>query len=181
MGERSMNSEYTTVLDAGAIQLPTGPLIIVLSLPVLLLAFAYAAKARRWRSGSRPIQIILWLVYLSYAPTAIFQYWSLWSSRAEAREASQMSVEAGPLAAAVTDTYRDALFLETNQRFAVNGVDFEYRHLSLRYLDFLFPQSDLVALPLDHDAQVRVTYRHDGDRMQLLRFEIATSDAGAQN
>jgi hypothetical protein len=176
-----MKSEYTTVLDAGAIQLPAGPLVIVLSVPVLLLAFAYAAKARRWRSGSRRFHFILWAAYLSYAPMTLLQYWSLWTSRAEAREAVQMSVEAGPIDAAVTDKQGDALFLETKQRFAVNGVDFEYRHLSLRYLDFLLPQSDLVALPLDRDAQVRVTYRHDGGQKQLLRFEIATSDAGALN
>jgi hypothetical protein len=176
-----MNSEYTTVLDAGAIQLPAGPLAIVLSLPVLLLAFAYAAKAGRWRLGTRPLQLVLWAAYLSYAPMTLFQYWNLWASRAEAREAVQMSVEAGPIAAAVTDEHRDGLFLETKQRFAVNGVDFEYRHLSLGFLDFLMPQSDLVALPLDRDAQVRVTYRHDGEQKQLLRFEIATNGASAQN
>ncbi|WP_119301680.1 hypothetical protein [Dongia deserti] len=176
-----MKSEYTTVLDAGAAQLQPGPLVIVLSVPVLLLAFSHVAKARRWRSAGRPIQLGLWVLYLSYAPTVLYQYWTLWHSRAAARDATQMSIEAGPVAATAIDRQPDGLFIETSQRFAVNGVDFEYRHYSLRYLEFLLPQTDLVTLPLDEDAQVRVTYRSEGAQKELLRFEIAASDLHAHN
>lgn len=176
-----MTSEYKTVLDAGTASIPPEPLIVVLAIPVLLLAFAHVAKARAWRSSRGKLQTALWLVYLSYAPMVLYQYWTLWYSRTAARDATRMSVEAGPVATAATDQEPDGLFLETKQRFAVNGVDFEYRHLSLRYLDFLLPQAELVALPLEKHAQVRVTYRDDGAQRQLLRFEIATGDSRAQN
>jgi hypothetical protein len=105
----------------------------------------------------------------------------LWNNRTQAREAMQVLVEAGPVGAAVIDQNPDGLFVETKQRFAVNGVDFEYRHLSLRYLDFLLPQADLIALPLARDAQVRITYRRDGGQKQLLRFEIATNEFSAHD
>jgi hypothetical protein len=176
-----MTSEYKTVLDAGTASIPPEPLIVVLAIPVLLLAFAHVARARAWRSSRGRLQIGLWLVYLSYAPMVLYQYWTLWYSRTAAREATRMSIEAGPVATAATDLEPDGLFLETKQRFAVNGVDFEYRHLSLGYLDFLLPQAELVALPLEKHAQVRVTYRDDGAQRQLLRLEIATSDSPAQN
>jgi hypothetical protein len=172
-----MTSEYKTVLDAGTASIPPEPLIVVLAIPVLLLAFGHVAKARAWRSSRGKLQIALWLIYLSYAPMVLYQYWTLWYSRTAAREATRMSIEAGPVATAATDQEPDGLFLETKQRFAVNGVDFEYRHLSLRYLDFLLPQADIVALlPLEEQAQVRVTYRDDDGRKQLLRFEIATDE-----
>jgi hypothetical protein len=171
-----MESKYTTVLDAGAVQIPPAPLYIVLAIPVLLLAFAYVAKARKWRSATGPVQVVLWAIYLSYAPAVLYQYWTLWHSRTVAREATRMSIEAGPVDTAAIDRNPDGLFVETSQRFAVNGVDFEYRHLRLRYLDFLLPQAEFVALPLDRHGRVRVTYRHDGDRKQLLRFEIAPED-----
>ncbi len=176
-----MTSEYKTVLDAGTASIPPEPLVVVLAMPVLLLAFAHVARARAWRSSRGKLQIGLWLIYLSYAPMVLYQYWTLWYSRTAAREATRMSIEAGPVATPATDQAPDGLFLETKQRFAVNGIDFEYRHLSLRYLDFLLPQADLVSLPLEKHAQVRVTYRdHSGER-QLLRFEIATGDPGAHN
>jgi hypothetical protein len=54
-------------------------------------------------------------------------------------------------------------------------VEFVYNHRALRYLDFLVPQPDLVALPLFQRAQVRVTYFGEGEDRRLLRFEIATS------
>lgn len=176
-----MESDYTTVLDAGAAELPPGPLIIVLAIPVLLLAFAHVAKARRWRSSGGPFQLVLWALYLSYAPMVLYQYWTLWHSRTAARDAMRMSIEAGRVDTAVIDQKPDGLFVETNQRFAVNGVAFEYRHLSLRYLDFLLPQADLVSLPLEQHAQVRITYRHDGQQKQLLRFEIATNEPRAHD
>lgn len=169
-----MESKYTTVLDAGAAQIPPAPLVMVLAIPLLLMAFARVARARKWRSSRGKLQLVLWMVYLSYAPMVLHQYWILWNSRAAAREAMRVDIEAGPIAAAAVDRNPDGLFLETRQRFAVNGVDFEYRHLRLRYLDFLLPQADLVTLPLNRHAQVRVTYRHDDGQRQLLRFEIAT-------
>jgi hypothetical protein len=176
-----MESKYTTVLDAGAAQLPPVPLAVVLAVPVLLLAFAYVAKARRWRSSTGPLQLFLWVVYLSYAPMVLYQYWTLWHSRTEAQDATRISVAAGPVKATAIEQRPDGLFVETKQRFAVNGVDFEYRHQSLRYLDFLLPQADLVTLPLERPAQVRITYRGDGAERQLLRFEIATSDLAAHD
>lgn len=172
-----MESKYTTVLDAGAVQIPPAPLYIVLAIPVLLLAFAYVARARKWRSATGPIQLLLWAAYLSYAPVVLYQYWTMWHGRTAAREATRMSIEAGPVDTAAVNRNPDGLFVETSQRFAVNGVDFEYRHLRLRYLEFLLPQAEFVALPLDQHAQVRVTYRHDGGRKQLLRFEIANGRA----
>jgi hypothetical protein len=176
-----MQSEYTTVLDAGAAQLSPGPLVMVLAIPVLLLAFAHVAKAHKWRSSRGPLQLVLWLLYLSYAPMVLFQYWTTWHNRTEAREATRMSIEAGPVDAASIDQWPDGLFLETSQRFAVNGVAFEYHHQSLRYLDFLLPQTDLVMLPLVDDARVRITYRQEDGQKQLLRLEIATSDLSAHN
>ncbi len=168
-----MTSEYKTVLDAGTASIPPEPLVVVLAMPVLLLAFAHVARARAWRSSRGKLQIGLWLIYLSYAPMVLYQYWTLWHSRTVAREATRMSIEAGPVDTAAIDRNPDGLFVETSQRFAVNGVDFEYRHFRLRYLDFLLPQAEFVALPLDRHGQVRVTYRHDGGGKQLLRFEIA--------
>lgn len=176
-----MKSDYLTVLDAGTPQLPAVPLIVVLALPVLLLAFAHVAKARSWRSSTGPLKLFLWVVYLSYAPMVMYQYWTLWSSQTAAQDATQISVEAGRLDGPAVDQTPDGLFVQTNQRFAVNGVDFQYRHQSLRYLDFLLPQADLVALPLVDDAQVRVTYRLEGEERQLLRFEIAASDMVAHD
>lgn len=171
-----MESEYTTVLDAGAAQLPLEPLIVVLAVPILLLAFAHVAKARSWHSSKGPLQLVLWVAYLSYAPMVLYQYWTLWHGRSSAQDATRVSVAAGPVDAAMIDRTPDGLFVETNQRFAVNGVDFDYRHQSLRYLDFLLPQADLVTLPLAEHARVRVTYRDQGEERQLLRFEIATRD-----
>ena len=171
-----MKPEYTTVLDAGTVHWPSVPLIAVLAMPVLLLAFAHVAKARRWRSATGPLKLFLWVAYLSYAPMVLYQYWTLWTGQAAAQEANRVSVAAGPVATATVNQHPDGLFLETSQRFAVNGVNFEYRHQGLRYLDFLLPQADLVALPLAPQSQVRVTYRDVGDVRQLLRFEIATHD-----
>jgi hypothetical protein len=176
-----MTSEYTTVLDAGAAQLPPEPLVIVLAVPVLLLAFAHVAKAGGWRSAKGPLQLVLWAAYLSYAPMVLYQYWALWHSQTSAQDATRMSVAAGPVDAPAIDERPDGLFVETKQRFAVNGVDFEYRHQRLRYLDFLLPQADLVTLPLNRRAQVRITYRGEGEARQLLRFEIATSDLSARD
>ena len=176
-----MKPSYTTVLDAGDVQLPPVPLAAVLAIPVLLVAFAYVAKMRRWRWFRRPAQLTLWALYLSYAPMVLFQYWSLWHGRTEARDAMQMSVEAGRVQDAAIDRNPNGLFVETTQRFAVNGVDFEYRHEELRYLDFLLPQTDLINLPLAEDAEVRVTYRRDHEQLQLLRFEIVKHNPGAQD
>ena len=176
-----MESEYTTVLDAGTTRLPPEPLVIVLAVPVLLLAFAYAARTGKWRSAKGPFQLLLWVTYLSYAPTVLYEYWTMWQSRTTAQEATRFSVAAGPVVAGSVDQTPDGLFVETNQRFAVNGVNFEYRHQSLRYLDFLLPRADLVTLPLERHAQVRVVYRDQGDERQLLRFEVATSSASAHD
>ena len=66
-----MKPSYTTVLDAGDVQLPPMPLAAVLAIPVLLLAVAYVAKARKWRLYGRPAQLALWVVYLSYAPMVL--------------------------------------------------------------------------------------------------------------
>ena len=75
----------------------------------------------------------------------------------------------------------EGIFVDTKQRFAVNGVEFLYRHRALRYLDFLVPQADLVSLPLFQRAQVRVTYCGEGEDKRLLRFEIATSALDAND
>jgi len=153
----------------------------VLAVPVLLLAFAHVAKARNWRSSTGPLKLFLWVVYLSYAPIVLYQYWTLWSDQTAAHEATRISVEAGRLDRAIIDQTPDGLFVETSQRFKVNGVDFQYRHQSLRYLDFLLPQADLVPLPLTDHPQVRITYRGEGDERQLLRFEVATRDLDAHD
>src|SRR5262245_5705825 len=139
-----MKSEYTTVLDAGTPIFPVVPLIVVLAMPVLLLAFAYVAKQRSWRS-SAPVKLALWGVYLSYVPMVAFHYWTLLNDQSAARNAMQVSIEAGPLDWPSVRATREGLFLDVNQRFTVNGVEFQYQHHGLRYLDFLLPGSDLVA------------------------------------
>jgi hypothetical protein len=169
-----MASEYTTVLDTGSGSLPALPLILMLAAPVLLLACLYVAKARNWRV-SRPIKLALWAAYAGYAPVIMFQYWSLWDTQQMARNATAMSVEAGRLDWSSVRQAPEGIFVDTSQRFAVNGVEFQYSHRSLRYFDFLVPQADLVSLPLFQRAQVRVTYLGEGADRRLLRFEIATS------
>jgi hypothetical protein len=176
-----MKPSYTTVLDAGDVQLPSVPLAAVLAIPVLLVAFAHVAKAHKWRWFRRPAQLTLWALYLSYAPMVLYQYWGLWHGRSVARDALQMSIEAGHVQEATIDRKPNGLFVETTQRFEVNGVDFEYRHQELRYLDFLMPQAALINLPLAENAEVRVTYRRDDEQMQLLRFEIAQRGPGGQD
>lgn len=169
-----MASEYTTVLDTGSGSLPALPLILMLAAPILMLACLYVAKARNWQV-SHPIRLALWTAYASYVPIVLFQYWSVWDMQQTARNATNMSVEAGRLDwSTVRQEPAVGIFVDTNQRFAVNGVEFLYRHRSLRYLDFLVPQADLVALPLFQRAQVRITYLGEGEDRQLLRFEIAT-------
>ncbi len=175
-----MESNYTTVLDAGTPTLPVLPLLLMLAAPILMLACIHVAQARKWRI-SQPIKWALWGAYAFYAPIVISQYWSLWGGQISARNATAMSVEAGTLDWAAVRQEPAGLFIETKQRFAVNGVDFEYRHQSLRYLDFLLPQPDLVTLPLADHAQVRVTYRDEGAERELLRFEIATRDQDAHD
>lgn len=170
-----MESNYTTVLDAGTPTLPVLPLLLMLAAPILMLACIHVAQARKWRI-SRPIKWALWGAYGFYAPIVIAQYGTLWGGQISARNATAMSVEAGRLDWAAVRQEPAGLFIETKQRFAVNGVDFEYRHQSLRYLDFLLPQPNLITLPLADHAQVRITYRDEGDERELLRFEIATSD-----
>src|SRR5882724_9313797 len=91
-----MKSEYTTVLDAGTPMFPAVPLIVVLAMPVLILAFVHVARARDWRS-SRPVKLVLWALYASYLPMVGLHYWTLWNEQSIARNATQMSVEAGPL------------------------------------------------------------------------------------
>ena len=170
-----MASDYTTVLDTGSGSLPALPLILMVAAPVLMLACLYVAKARNWQV-SHPIKLALWTAYASYVPIVLFQYWSVWDMQQTARNATNMSVEAGRLDwSTVRQEPAVGIFVDTNQRFAVNGVEFVYRHRSLRYLDFLVPQADLVALPLFQRAQVRVTYLGEGEDRRLLRFEIATS------
>ena len=176
-----MRPEYTTVMDAGAAHLPSFPFIVVLAMPVLLFAFAYVARARKWHSATRTVQLGLWALYLAYTPLVLYQYWTLWDNRAIARNALQMSIEAGPVDAAAIVQQPEGLFVETRQRFAVNGVNFEYRQLNLRYMDFLMPQTELVKLPLQRHAQVRITYRGNGEDKRLLRFEIATRDLTAHD
>lgn len=169
-----MASEYTTVLDTGSGSLPTLPLILMLAAPILMLACLYVAKAREWRV-SRPIRLALWGAYAAYVPIVSFQYWSLWDTQQMARNATAMSIEAGRLDWSAVRQAPDGIFVDTNQRFAVNGVEFLYSHRALRFGDFLVPQADLVALPLFQRAQVRVTYLGEGEDRRLLRFEIATS------
>jgi hypothetical protein len=170
-----MNSEYTTVLDAGTPALPVVPLIVVLATPIVLLAFRYVAKSRSWRPSGL-VRLMLWGVYLSYLPMVALHYWSLWNDQSAARNATLVSVEAGHLDWPTVKATPDGLFLDVNQGFTVNGIEFQYRHHALRHLDFLLPSAELVALPLQAHAQVRITYRGDGDDRQLLRFEIATRD-----
>ncbi len=169
-----MASDYTTVLDTGSGSLPALPLILMLAAPVLMLACLYVAKARNWHV-SRPIKLALWAAYAAYVPVVTFQYWSLWDTQQMARNATAMSVEAGRLDWSSVRQAPEGIFVDTSQRFAVNGVEFQYSHRSLRYFDFLVPQADLVSLPLFQRAQVRVTYLGEGEDRQLLRFEIATS------
>lgn len=169
-----MASDYTTVLDVGGGTLPALPLILMLAAPVLMLACLYVARARRWRV-SAPIKGALWAAYTVYVPVVLFQYWGLWDAQQMARNATAMSVEAGRLDWSSVHQGPEGIFVDTDQRFAVNGVEFQYNHRSLRYLDFLVPQAELVALPLFQRAQVRIVYCGDGDDRRLLRFEIATS------
>ena len=175
-----MASEYTIVLDTGSGSLPALPLILMLAAPVLLLACLYVAKARN-RQVSHPIKLAVWTAYAAYAPVVVFQYWSLWDTQQTARNATAMSVEAGRLDWSTVRQGPEGIFVDTDQRFAVNGVEFQYSHRTLRYLDFLVPQIDLVALPLFKKAQVRVTYLGEGQDRRLLRFEIATSALDAHD
>lgn len=169
-----MASDYTTVLDAGSGSLPALPLILMLAAPVLMLACLYVAKGRKW-PVSRSIKLALWGAYAAYVPVVMFQYWTLWDTQQTARNATAMSVEAGRLDWSAVGQAPDGIFVDTSQRFAVNGVEFTYRHRSLRFLRFIVPQADLVALPLFKRAPVRVTYLGEGEDRRLLRFEIATS------
>jgi hypothetical protein len=175
-----MKSEYTTVLDTGMSTLPVLPLILMLAAPLLMLACIHVAKARKWQV-SGPIKLGLWAAYASYAPVVLFQYWSLWDAQSSAQNATNISVEAGRLDWATVRQLPDGIFVDTNQRFAVNGVEFVYTHRALRALEFLVPQPDLVALPLFQHAQVRITYRDEGEERQLLRFEIATRELDAHD
>jgi hypothetical protein len=169
-----MASEYTTVLDTGNGSLPGLPMILMLAAPVLLLACLYVAKARTW-NVSRPIRLALWGAYAAYVPVVMFQYWTLWDTQQTARNATAMSIEAGRLDWSSVQQAPEGIFVDTSQRFAVNGVEFLYAHRALRFGDFLVPQADLVALPLFQRAQVRVTYLGEGEDRRLLRFEIVTS------
>ena len=175
-----MASGYTTVLDTGSGSLPALPLIVMLTAPVLLLACLHVAKARNWHV-SHHIKLALWTAYAAYAPVVIFQYWSLWDTQQTARNATAMSVEAGRLDWSTMQQAPKGIFVDTDQRFAVNGVEFQYNHRTLRYLDFMVPQADLVALPLFQRAEVRITYLGEGEGRQLLRFEIATSALDAHD
>ena len=169
-----MASEYTIVLDTGSGSLPALPLTLMLATPVLMLACLFVARARRWHV-SRPIKLALWAAYAGYVPVVMFQYWSLWDTQQMARNATAMSVEAGRLDWSSVRQAPEGIFVDTDQRFAVNGVEFLYAHRALRFADFLVPRADLVALPLFQRAQVRVTYLGEGEDRRLLRFEIATS------
>ena len=175
-----MASEYTIVLDTGSGSLPALPLTLMLATPVLMLACLYVAKARKWHV-SRPIKLALWAAYAVYVPVVTFQYWSLWDTQQMARNATAMSVEAGRLDWSSVRQAPEGIFVDTDQRFAVNGVEFLYAHRALRFGDFLVPQADLVALPLFQRAQVRVTYLGEGEDRRLLRFEIATSALDAND
>lgn len=174
-----MASGYTTVLDAGSGSLPALPMVLMLAAPVLMLACLHVGKARRWQV-SAPIKGAMWAAYTVYAPVVLFQYWNLWDAQQTARNATAMSVEAGRLDWSSVHQGPEGIFVDTDQRFAVNGVEFQYNHRSLRYLRFLVPEPDLVALPLFQRAQVRVTYAGEGDHRRLLRFEIATSALDGQ-
>jgi len=169
-----MASGYTTVLDTASGSLPALPLILMLAAPVLLLACLNVTKARNWHI-SHPIKLALWTAYAAYAPVVMFQYWSVWDTQQSARNATAMSVEAGRLDWSTVRKAPEGIFVDIDQRFAVNGVEFQYSHRTLRYLDFLVPQIEVVALPLFKKAQVRVTYLGEGEDRRLLRFEIATS------
>ncbi len=142
-----MASEYTTVMDAGSGSLPALPLVLMLAAPVLMLACLYVAKARKWPVSS-PIKGALWAAYAVYVPVVMFQYWSLWDAQQMARNATAMSVEAGRLDWSTVGQAPDGLFVDTSQRFAVNGVEFTYRHRALPYLKYVVPQENLVSLPL---------------------------------
>src|SRR5262245_57281034 len=114
-----MASEYTTVMDASSGSLPALPLVLMVAAPVLLLACLYVAKARKWQV-SNPIKGALWAAYAVYAPVALFQYWHLWDAQQSARNATVVSVEAGRLDWSKVGQAPDGLFVDTNQRFAVN-------------------------------------------------------------
>src|SRR5919109_3155958 len=115
-----MASDYTTVLDTGSGSLPALPLILMVAAPVLMLACLYVAKARNWQV-SHPIKLALWTAYASYVPIVLFQYWSVWDMQQTARNATNMSVEAGRLDwAAGRQEAAVGVFFDTNQRLAVN-------------------------------------------------------------
>src|SRR5512134_817750 len=125
--ERSMASDYTTVMDAGSGSLPALPLILMLAAPVLMLACLHVAKARDWHV-SRPIRLALWAAYGSYVPVVMFQYWSLWDAQQTARNATAMSVEAGRLDWSSVQQAPEGIFVDTNPRFADTGAQFLSPH-----------------------------------------------------
>src|SRR5690242_18924847 len=108
-----MKPSYTTVLDAGEVQLAPVPLAAVLAIPILQVAVAYVAKARKWRLFGRPAQLALLLDYLSYAPMVLYQYWGSWHGQSVARDVMQMAIEACHVLQATIDRKPNGLFLET--------------------------------------------------------------------
>ena len=169
-----MNSEYTTVFDAGQQAIPLLPLLALALLPLLVLAVLYGARAML---GYAPqgLKLTLWGLYAFHALAVAFGYGSLWQERVAARDAPDAIVETGRLLDSQGRGSISGIFVDATQRFTVNGVTLVYKHRDLLAIGFLFPNFEVVALPLIHKAHVRITYRGEGDDRQLLRFEIASA------
>ncbi len=167
-----MGSDYATVLDAGAATLPILLLVLVLLVPAILIAVFFLAKAR----GLHPsiaVTVIVSALCVTWMGLVVIQYWTLWDARQAARAATNVSVEMGKLKLRASRQEPNGIFLDTRQRFAVAGIEFEYHHRALRFLPFLVPQTELVVLPLFQGAPLRITYGNEGVQRRLLKFEIA--------
>ena len=169
-----MGSDYATVLDAGAATLPILPLVLVVLVAAILIAIFFLAMARGLHP---PMAIMLGLSALCVTWTAlvVVQYWTLWDARQGARAATNVSVAMGRLDLRPSRQEPNGIFLDTRQRFAVAGIEFEYHHRALRFLPFLVPQTEFVVLPLFRGAPLRITYQDEGVQRRLLKFEIAKS------
>jgi len=165
--------DYTTVLDTGALELPLLPLILALGLPLAIFAVTWITRTQ---AAQGAIKIGLWSVYALYASMAAYQYWTLWNDQAAARQPDGTFVVAGVLDAPTVRQTQDGIFIDIHQRFAVKGVEIDYRHHMLPVADFLLPHTELVALPLKYHAHVRITYREDGPERQLVKFEMASHE-----
>ncbi len=172
--------DYQTVYDASVRVFQTEPAVVILLGPIFIFVCLYLGKLRRGHVP-RSAKLYMWGAYLFYSVVAAGSYYQMWQDQSAAQDSANMTVVEGRLANAWVRRKEHSKSTDIYQHFTVRGIEFLQHNRQRNFLDFLIPRAKTPALPLIEGAQVRITYRGEGQDRTILKFEIAAADLAARN